>query len=158
MNLNVFVATFIFNGDAVLLLERADSAGFAPGKWTGVGGKVERDELDDLEAAALREIFEETGLRRSDLSHMRLKFVLALPEAGGISALVFFSAQTRKMDVGPCDEGNLHWVLTEELKSIDMIDNASRVLDVLIQDRQTGNGITHYGVSRPGGDTDWASL
>ncbi len=163
MTLRVFVATFIFRGDAVLLLERSRTARFAPGKWTGVGGRVEPDELSEVEAAALREIREETGLKASDLRDLRIRFVLTLPEAGGISVLVFCSAETDRAGVGPCDEGTLRWVPVNEIPEIDMIDNARRALTALIQDRRSGKApeAVRYGVCRCDADgkvVEWAAL
>ncbi len=148
MNLRAFIATFIFRGNRVLLLERSQTRRFAPGKWTGVGGRVEAHELGDVTAAALREIEEETGLKGSDLRDLRLRFVLTLPEAGGISVLLFCTAETDRSEVGPCDEGALHWIPTDGVDRTDMMDNARRVLDVLIAERkaENGTGEVHYGV------------
>lgn len=148
MNLRVFIATFLFHGDAVLLLKRSRAARFAPRKWTGVGGRVESHELNGVEAAALREIEEETGLKESDLRDLRVRFVLTLPEAGGISVLVFCAAETDRTGVGPCDEGTLRWVRTDRLSEFDMIENARRVLDALIEGRRSGKEAVRYGVCR----------
>ncbi len=48
----------------LLLQERDENAPTAPDQWGMVGGQVEDDE--DPEAAAYRELLEETGLRWSD--------------------------------------------------------------------------------------------
>jgi 8-oxo-dGTP diphosphatase len=163
MILRVFVATFIFRGDAVLLLERSRTARFAPGRWTGVGGRVEPDELNEVEAAALREVREETGLSGQDLRDLRVRLVLTLPEAGGISVLVFCAAETDRAGVGPCDEGTLHWVPVGDLHGVDMIDNARRALNLLIEERRSGGapGAVRYGVCRcdaEGRVLDWATI
>jgi len=55
----VAVGVMLLDGDRVLLVKRARPP--AVGKWTVPGGKVELGE--SLEAAALRELEEETGLR-----------------------------------------------------------------------------------------------
>lgn len=54
----VAVGVMLLDGDRVLLVKRARPPGV--GKWTVPGGKVELGE--SLEAAALRELEEETGL------------------------------------------------------------------------------------------------
>lgn len=163
MTLRAFVATFIFRGDAVLLLERSRTARFAPGRWTGVGGRVELDELNEVEAAALREIREETGLKASDLRDLRVRLILTLPEAGGISVLVFCAAETDRAGVRPCDEGALQWVPVGDLHRVDMIDNARRALNLLIEERRSGEapGAVRYGVcrcDRDGKVREWAVI
>jgi ADP-ribose pyrophosphatase YjhB (NUDIX family) len=55
----VAVGVMLLDGDRLLLVKRARPP--AVGKWTVPGGKVELGE--SLEAAALRELEEETGLR-----------------------------------------------------------------------------------------------
>ena len=126
-----------------------------------MGGRVEPDELDAVEAAAIREIEEETGLKGSDLHDLRVRLILTLPEAGGISVLVFCAAETDRVDVGPCDEGTLHWVSADNLPGIDLIENARRTLNVLIEDRKSGKQDVHYGVCRcdvEGKVVDWAVI
>ena len=163
MKLCAFVATFIFRDDAVLLLERSPARGFAPGKWTGVGGRVETHEMGDVLCAALREIREETGLGNRDLRGLAVRYVLTQPEAGGVSVLFFCTAETDRVDVGPCDEGALHWVPTPDLGRVHMIDNARRVLNLLVEDRRTGHRpeAPRFGVCRcdaVGEVVQWAAI
>ncbi len=54
------------------LLQRAATKRFAPERWTGIGGLVEPEELDDLRARALREVQEEPGTTESDIDGITL--------------------------------------------------------------------------------------
>ena len=87
--LKAYVAVFLFRDNRVLLLRRSEHRRFAPGLWTGVGGRVALDEMADLEGAALREVLEETGLTAGDVSDLKIQVVLTRPEGGDVALLVF---------------------------------------------------------------------
>ena len=63
------VATMIVKDGYVLILKRGASAPWMPNMWNLPGGVVENDE--QLESAAIRECFEETGITPSDLSYFK---------------------------------------------------------------------------------------
>ncbi|MDA0745919.1 MAG: NUDIX domain-containing protein [bacterium] len=145
--LRVYVAVFLFRENRVLLLRRAKTKKFAPGRWTGVGGQVEVSELGNLEGAALREVAEETGLEANEIKDLQLRVVLTQPENGNVVNLVFFTGQTGREDVGPCSEGTLHWVALEKVAKLDMVENAGQVLDLVLGTKQAG---VQFGVCDPG--------
>lgn len=49
-------AAFLRHGDKYLLMKRAPNRKAAPDVWSGVGGHMECDELNDPQAACLREV------------------------------------------------------------------------------------------------------
>ena len=55
------VAAFLQNNGSYLLMKRAENRGIAPGVWSGVGGHIEPNEINDPLAACYREIEEETN-------------------------------------------------------------------------------------------------
>lgn len=55
----LYTVIFLYKQSEFLLLQRSPEKQFAPNRWTGVGGKVERGERGDLGASALRELKEE---------------------------------------------------------------------------------------------------
>mmetsp|Transcript_19193 Transcript_19193/g.34757 ORF Transcript_19193/g.34757 Transcript_19193/m.34757 type:complete len:170 (+) Transcript_19193:27-536(+) len=64
-HIGVGVGAFVFDDDGrVLLVKRSDTSRTAPGAWARPGGAVEFGE--SCEAALVREIEEETGLRICD--------------------------------------------------------------------------------------------
>ena len=53
--------------DGCLLLQLKSTGRFGEGKWNGPGGKLNREETP--EEGVVREVYEETGLRVSDLKY-----------------------------------------------------------------------------------------
>jgi 8-oxo-dGTP diphosphatase len=98
--------------DQLLLLRR-----FKPphaGKYTPVGGKLEP--FEDPYSAALRETYEETGIRVE-----RLQYAGALVETAPIDynwQCGIYVADIEWMPPPPCDEGKLEWVRYADLPHI----------------------------------------
>ena len=147
--LKAYVAVFLFRGNRVLLLRRSETRGFAPGLWTGVGGRVRPEEMEDLEAAALREVGEETGLGADEVRDLRVRVVLTQPEGGDIALLVFCTARTDRAHVGACDEGSLHWVDIEQVDALELIENAGRAFGLAVRAMRRGAAGAHFGVCAP---------
>jgi 8-oxo-dGTP diphosphatase len=124
---------FLLSSDyrRVVLLERATWKSFAPGRWTGIGGRLEGEEVSDLARGALREVQEETGLTLDDLRAWR--FVADVLDPGAGVRLVYFTAVFPQETLPPCSEGTLHWVSITEYARYDLIENTRVVLDALLE-------------------------
>jgi 8-oxo-dGTP diphosphatase len=144
--LNVYVAVFLFRKNRVLLLERAPHKGFAPGRWTGVGGRVEPDEMANLEAAALRELGEEAGIEAEDVENLDIRVVLTRPEDGGVATVVFLTGHTDREALSPCSEGRLHWVALDRVDDLDLVENAGYALNLVLQADQSGFSGVYFAV------------
>lgn len=87
------------------------------GKWNGLGGKLEPGETP--EECAIREIFEESGLR---VHKPILKGLLTFPKFSNQEdwyAFVFVADQFEgQLTVSP--EGNLRWIEDEKLAELDL--------------------------------------
>lgn len=131
--LNVYVAVFLFRKNRVLLLEREPRKGFAPGRWTGVGGRAEPGEMADLETAALREVSEEAGIEAEDIRNLRIRVVLSRLEDGDVTTVVFYSGNTDREAFGECNEGRLEWVDLDRADDLDLVENARYALNLVLQ-------------------------
>jgi 8-oxo-dGTP diphosphatase len=107
------VLCFVFAGEAVLLLKGAPDKKIWPGRYNGLGGHVERGE--NVQAAAAREIWEEAGLKPTDL---RLRGVVTVDtgEPVGIGLYVF-SATAEALAHTASAEGSLEWVPLADVAS-----------------------------------------
>ena len=99
--------------DKSLLLQKKSKGLFGEGKWNGVGGKLKPNESP--ENCAIREVYEETGLRISDLKfHGVLNFYFG--KRKGIDWVVHvFSTSVFEGKVKSSKEGNLRWFNFEDI-------------------------------------------
>lgn len=131
--LEVYSMVLLAYGGRYLLLRRAATKRFAPGRWTGLGGRVEPEELADLHAAALREVQEETGIAPEQIAGLTLRRVLVQARPGApLTLLLYFTGTLAEPVLPASDEGDLAWVTADEIAGLDVIDNTAQVLPLLI--------------------------
>ncbi|MFC7680786.1 NUDIX domain-containing protein [Paenibacillus sp. GCM10028914] len=68
MNTRLMSTAFLYYNDKILMMKRSANRKLAPGLWTGIGGHIEPDEMNNPELACIREIYEETGIESDRLS------------------------------------------------------------------------------------------
>jgi 8-oxo-dGTP diphosphatase len=143
MSIKLFTVVVLFHAGRLLLLKRAPWKAFAPDRWTGIGGRVEPGELDDLEDAARRELFEEADLRPEEISALTLRRTLTMDRPmEGLLCLLYFTGETKTDRVPTSNEGTLHWIELGDLAGLDVIENSAPVLPRLVEDvRQHRKGI-----------------
>ncbi|MBD2867664.1 NUDIX domain-containing protein [Paenibacillus arenilitoris] len=78
--------------------------------WAALGGHMEPHEIGNPREACLREIYEESGLRESDLHELALRYVLIRRKDREIRIQYVFFGSTDKAALTESDEGELHWV------------------------------------------------
>lgn len=118
----------IARGDRVLFLRRGPGV-FLAGKWELPGGTVEPGE--DFEAAAVREVAEETGLRvrtTGELAHD------SWPDIGGrameIHAFVYTVEEdgTGEVVLNPEEHDDFAWLAPREAARLEMAEHFRRLL------------------------------
>lgn len=145
------------HGDRYLLLRRAETKRFAPGRWTGLGGRVEEGEFAGLQAAALREVREETGIAAAEIADFSLRRALLQASPGeSLTVLLYFTGSLTAPVLPLSPEGTLGWVTAEELDRLDIIENTRLVIPLLIEDVRrdpSGNEAVRVGAAhfRPDG-------
>lgn len=148
LGLDLRTVIVLFQNDRLLLLKRAPWKMLFPGRWTGLGGKVEPGELTDLAAAARRELFEETDLSPAEVCDLRLLRILSFhhPEEG-LVCLLYFCGRATTGRQPSCTEGSLAWVDPANLAQLDLIDNTAQVLPLLIDDVRRGDQQIRWGIA-----------
>ena len=127
---------FITHDDDVLLLKGAPDKRLWANKYNGVGGHVEHGE--DVCAAALREICEETGWCADDIKDLRLCGLINV-DAGDpqIGILLFvFTAQARHRRTQASTEGTLEWIPQSRLADYDLVQDLPVLLPRMLALKQ----------------------
>ena len=125
--------SFVTHGDEVLLLRGAEGKRHFAGQHNGVGGHVEANE--DVYAAALREIREETGL---DLDDLELRGIANVPvqvtgETGTAGVLLFvFRGESATRQVRASDEGEIFWATRGEVEELDLVEDLPLLLPLVL--------------------------
>lgn len=153
-----YTTLFLLFGGRWLLLKRSSNKRLLPDRYTGLGGRVEADELVDLRRSVLRELFEETGLGEDDLEHLILRRMLTHNRPGEpLTVLFYYTAELKRYALPSCTEGTLHWTAPEKFADLDIIETTAQVLPKLVEDvakEPSGTnsvrlGVAHYGADEP---------
>ncbi|MBF0776452.1 DNA mismatch repair protein MutT [Streptococcus azizii] len=105
---------YLDNGKELLLLHRnKKKEDVHAGKWIGVGGKLEAGETP--QECAVREIFEETGLRARPTLKGIITFPDFTPDQDWYTYV--FTVTEFEGELSECDEGTLEWVPYQEVLS-----------------------------------------
>ena len=123
------VLCFITHGDEVLLLRGGPRKRIWAGLYNGVGGHVEP--CEDIHAAALREVKEETGLAAGDV---RLRGVVHVDVDDPTLGVLFFvfTATTSGKQVVPTPEGSLEWFSAQSLPFAEMVEDLRVILPMVL--------------------------
>jgi len=98
------------------------------GKWNGLGGKIEPNESP--EEAVKREVFEESGLK---ITNPILKGIITYPSTSTDEEWINFVFIAKKFtgNLIECNEGNLEWIKTSQIKKLNLWDSDRLFLPLL---------------------------
>lgn len=116
----MIATAMLFSGDELLMMKRSPHRTLSPGMWAVVGGHLEPPELNDPKAAALREIFEETGLLPTELEDLRLRYILLRLNENEVRQQFIYTAAAARRDVSQTREGELFWIPREQVLNRDI--------------------------------------
>ncbi len=109
------VAAFLLHDGHYLLILRSKEKKIAPGVWSGIGGKLEQNELNEPEAACLREIEEETGITAEHIHDLKLRYIIIRRTEDTIRQSYIYFGKTAIQTFTDTDEGKLYWISESEL-------------------------------------------
>lgn len=120
VRIRLLTAAYLFNNDHVLLLKRSKGRQLAADLWTGIGGHIEKDELNEPKMACLREIFEETGIHESKIKNLKLRYIILRKDKEEIRQHYIFWGNTSQWTTVDSDEGQLHWIPIADVTKLEM--------------------------------------
>lgn len=112
---------YIVCKDKVLMFRRGDNAPAFPGLWVGPGGHVDHDE--DFLKAAIREVFEETGVK-IEANKIKLKALAIHRRSYSNSTWVlpiFRADLDEPCEIKNSDEGDAKWIEISKLVDMEKI-------------------------------------
>ena len=123
------VLCFVTYGHEVLLLRGGPHKRLWAGLYNGVGGHVEASE--DIRAAVLREVKEETGL---DAGDVRLRGVVHVDVDDPIRGVLFFvfTATAPTKQVVSMQDGSLEWIAAQDLPFAQMVEDLPVILPAVL--------------------------
>ncbi|MBR3786502.1 MAG: NUDIX domain-containing protein [Firmicutes bacterium] len=123
-------AIYITRGEEMLMLYRVGSRVVDP-SWCGIGGHFEESELNDPYACVLREMEEETPIRREMLENLQFKYVTLRLKKGEIRQNYYYFASLKDdVEVSlESDEGKLRWVPLSKVMEKEMPLTAKFMLE-----------------------------
>ncbi|WP_274648907.1 8-oxo-dGTP diphosphatase [Paenibacillus humicola] len=116
MKCDMYTMCLIVDGDRVLLINRPDSRGF-PG-FIGPGGRIEMPESPAQ--GAIREVWEETGLRVKDLTFKGIDEYVNQDRNYRYIVFNYIAASFEGELLNDPPEGELHWVPIREAEALPM--------------------------------------
>lgn len=120
MKLRQMATAFIKNEGRFVMMKKTNSKLFDFEFWTGLGGHLEPNEINNAREACLREVFEESGLQENELKKFDMRYVLLRQKEDEIRIQFVFFGSTDKTELVPSDEGELYWVEEARLNELNI--------------------------------------
>ena len=128
------VNILIFSEGKVLLVKRSANKKVNPGKYSGIGGKVEPKE--SYLQAAKREMKEEIGFETNDLHPYGITQTVDAPTGAEWVHVNFLSKIPKIIEMEPSEEGEFHWVDPATVDKLDMVFDLQEYAQILAKNDQ----------------------
>ena len=129
MKMREMATAFISYKNQLLLIKKKPGGLFPFEFWSGIGGHLEAEELNHPYTACLREIEEETGLKKDDIAHLELRYILLRRKDNEIRQQYVYFGESRHSNVISSEEGELCWIHKDEIANLKI----STILKYMIQ-------------------------
>jgi len=139
MTTRITAGAFLSCGDKVLLLKRGLHKELGPGMWAGIGGHMELDDIKNPRAldhlkACYREVQEETGIIKSDIHNLKLRYIALRKDGNDIRLHYhYFGEVESELPLPECDEGELYWVPKNEIADLPKSTSVREAVDHWLQ-------------------------
>ena len=121
-------SVYLTGEQGILCLYRIGSR-VANNKYIGsAGGHFEKEELNDARACVLRELQEELGIRETDLSGLKMRYITYRLKDGEIRQNYYFFASLREERELQSTEGNLQWIPYDGFENLNMPVSAKHMI------------------------------
>jgi 8-oxo-dGTP diphosphatase len=122
MEVRQMSTAYLSHNEQFLMIKKSGSRLYNGEFWSGLGGHLEPSEINTPKEACVREIFEESGISRSDIHHLKLKYILIrIKEDEVRQQFVYFGeVPGKKPTLIPSEEGELEWMAPTELLHLHM--------------------------------------
>ncbi len=124
------------DGKKILLMHRHKDRELLPDYYSGIGGKMDSTENENPIETAYREIREESGYKKKEISPLRLKGMITVYDRWGKWLIVEFVGKVRRIKFQKKivkKEGLLEWVSLPRLPHLNLIQDLRRgVLEKII--------------------------
>ena len=120
------------NDKTLMLLRNKKENDYHEGKWNGLGGKLEQGETP--EECAVREVYEESGLKVTDPI---MKGLITFPLFDGIDDWYVFVFTFKKFSGNLIDspEGHLEWIQNNKLIDLNLWDGDKHFIPWLFENK-----------------------
>lgn len=129
LHLRNLCAAYLFREDQVLLLKRAENRKILPGYFSGVGGHLEPEEINAPETALYREILEETGITKEEITSLSLRYIVIRKIGQEIRQSYLYFGDTTATTFKNSAEGSLFWVPKKDMPAFKHSASYRRVLE-----------------------------
>lgn len=126
---------YIRRGDEILFIHKKGKD-LNTGKYLGIGGHLEPGESPT--ECMVREIFEETGIKKEELANLKMRAVITFinPVYDDEYIHLFDAEYIGKADpaLNSCDEGELKWINKKDVYSLPIWEGDKRMFDEMFRD------------------------